>query len=240
MLHINTLFKNNSLVLWLPSISDNKADEKTYRFYGSPKFIITLVDVLKNLDKSYTYMLRFSLFLHTKDPNIALTFLLSSECDWDLSGPKDEVLRVMLGMRLLYWMYDYRGYRVFHYNKLDLALVKDLDKFAHHILEILGKQVIYINENISEEGFIEFKKPVLLKITRSDKSGYLGLSKKESVSNSCVDISSNRRLNWKKIFGPSYEQRSFYSTVRGYEKFNESIENNNTPLKVALPFLLNR
>jgi len=177
MLHINTLFEKNSLDLWLPSISQNKVDE-TQRFMFNPKFIITLVNVLNNLDKSYTYKLCFLLFLHTNDKDKEVTFLLPPESGIDPSTPMDEMLRVATGIDILYKMCDYRGYHVFHSNELDLELVKDFEKYVHHVLETLGRQVRNTNENLYEDGFIEFKKSVLLKITRFDNSRDLGLSKK--------------------------------------------------------------
>jgi len=208
------------------------------------KFIITLVNVLNNLDKSFTYKLSFLLFLHTNDKDKELTFLLSSEGDIDPSTSMDEILRVMEYTVLLRELFAYRGYFVFHSNELDLNLVKDIEKYVYYVQDTLSIKVINIHENISEEGFVEFKKPVLLKITRFDNSIDLGLSKKESVSNSCVDLSSNRRFNSihnsnisinkfditnrKKIF---VEQRSFYSMK---ENFTESTGINITPIEINI------
>jgi hypothetical protein len=144
----------------------------------NPKFIITLVNVLNNLDKSYKYKLCFLLFLHTNDKDKEVTFLLPPESGIDPSTPMDEMLRVAIGIDILYKMCDYRGYHVFHSNELDLELVKDFEKYVHHVLETLGRQVRNTNENLYEDGFIEFKKSVLLKITRFDNSRDLGLSKK--------------------------------------------------------------
>jgi hypothetical protein len=64
-------------------------------------------------------------------------------------------------------MYEYRGYHMFHSDLINFNQFKELGSYPLKIQNILGNHVINVNENLTEDGFVEFRRLVLLKIKRT-------------------------------------------------------------------------
>lgn len=172
--NINSLFEDNQFSLFLnPIASIHREETGSDKFTPNKDFIVSFVDVLKVLDKSYSYDFKFSLFLHTNDRGKELVyFMVESPYDSYLFSehgvPTEEKLMRMMGHTFLYKFFEFRGYFTYiNYSNIDLNSIKDFIRYASDILIVLGGVVVDVNEISHEDGFIEFHKPVLLKITRS-------------------------------------------------------------------------
>lgn len=154
--NINSLFEDNKVVLWLPSLSishDNDWSETK----PNPDFLKLLVHNLDGLDKSYLYKLEFSLFLHTDDREKEVVYLLAPDSGINPSKMcSNDMMNYLLAMKILYANYKYRGYHVFHSDTLDFDSIKSLNEYCHLIYKILVLQVTTVNETLDEDGFIEF------------------------------------------------------------------------------------
>lgn len=167
---INTWFIDNQLTIELPPISSNQVDV-IQRFKPNLEFIISLVNILKGLDKSYLYELNFSLLLDTMNkPSKELTFSTMGR-GLDTSKMSQYDIKIMVDINLLYTVYKYRGYYVFHTNHLDFELIKDLTKYANDVYKVLASEVIIINKSLDGDGLIEFRENTLLKISRFRRTG---------------------------------------------------------------------
>lgn len=161
--NINTLFDDNELQLCLPPLSINEVSEDG-RCKSNPEFIYQVVYTLKELDYSYSYKFEWSLFLHTNDKDKNLTFHLLPQSG-QAPDPQD-MLKLMLSMKILYDTYKYRGYYVYHSEIVNFNFVKDFSDYLQKTYSLLGSIVINTNENLDEDNFIEFKKPTILNIKR--------------------------------------------------------------------------
>jgi hypothetical protein len=164
----NLEFQNNVLLLFLPSIhTQNSNLQARDRAAAKELFTDMLKDIINklSLSKNYTYKLYFSLFLHTNDESKDLTYYLAPTY---FAEHSDNVLDMIKAKFLFGIMYKKQGYCEFHTDFLDFRSFNTSSiKYAEKILKILGTKVIHMNEHSREDGFVDFKKSVLLKITRS-------------------------------------------------------------------------
>lgn len=141
---ISSAFKDNMLDIFLPSLHNK--DE----FLKVLKGILDELSLEKNL-----YRLEYSLFLHTNDGSKELKFYLAPDSGIDPSKlSSNEMMNQMLGMKILYETFKYKGYHLFHSDLLDLELTKDFE-YINLVYNKLGMCVTQINEDLDKEGFIE-------------------------------------------------------------------------------------
>jgi hypothetical protein len=166
-------FINDELVLWLPSPAEGNTSRSHPCDTLIPNengFTYDLRKVLLDL-KSYNdwvYKLEFYLYLNTNDNTRKLEHHWSgeTEIDPDELSP-DEFLRKTLGIGMLRHMYEYRGYHMFYSDLIKFEGFTEFDSYPLKVQSILGNHVININENLTEDGFVEFNRLVLLKIKRT-------------------------------------------------------------------------
>lgn len=175
--YINDSFNNNNeLIIWLPpiyTISYFKADSLGV---CNPDFTKNTIDILNGLNKDdYLYKFDFSLFLHTNDKNCKVDYYLSPNSglpNFDTVDGEEMMMYMMLG-KALWHNFKYHGYHLYLSELLDLERIKQLDEYIDSIQESLLPTITSINED-GDTGFIEFKKSVLLKITRINKNNPSG------------------------------------------------------------------
>lgn len=129
---------------------------------NGPKFRDHLLFLLKSLDKSFRYEIEFSLYLRTNDENKKLLILPLSNSNLT---PENFIMTQILFENL----YKFKGYFGFITEKYFYNSEEDLIRFVSSIFTRLGEIVINNNENLSHDEFIEFKRPVIVKIIKLDK-----------------------------------------------------------------------
>jgi len=102
------------------------------------------------------------LFLNTNDKSKDLLHFLGSldESVFIVNN----VFKNILAMSILNKMYQYKGYYLYYSCSLDSHV--DIEKCLIDILINLGKEITATNEDLTSDEFVEFKKSVILKITK--------------------------------------------------------------------------
>lgn len=85
-----------------------------------------------------------------------------------------ELKQYIIALKLLDKQYKYKGFSVIHSTKFDNTTLHVIDEYINNIYTLLGKCVVYINEECLDiDEFIEFKKSSILKVTTINNSDNL-------------------------------------------------------------------
>lgn|SRR5437667_11217 len=143
----------------------------------------------------------------------------------------DKMTKRIFALSMLENLYKFKGFYIVHTDLYDPEL--DLDGYIKNLYNILGKYVIYINETLTIDEFIDFKKSTLLKITRINKDDS---TKSKSKSNT-QRIKSSVGLNSKRFYSTSLPQKLIVNSTYNNIVFvdNQSILLLSSLLNVDLP-----
>jgi len=142
------LSNGNSIVI-LPTIENG------------PEFRDQLLFLLNGLDKTSRYKLEFSMYLHTNDDNKNLSNLPIEDINSISNLPIENYLMTKV---LFEKFFKFKGYFAFFAEKYLYNSEQDLIKFVSSVYTRLGELVINTNEVLDQDGFIEFKRPVIIYI----------------------------------------------------------------------------
>lgn len=243
--NINDSFNNNNeLITWLPPISTVNYFDADSLYEGNLEFADNLTDILNSVNKEYyKYKFDFSLFLHTNDKNSKVDYYLAPDSglpNMDSIDQQEMMMNMMLG-KALWHNFKYHGYHNYLSELTDLEIIKQLDEYINCVEEHLLATANLINE-CGDAGFIEFRKSVLLKITRINKdkpSGgvYGDIKQYINKKNKYINRLTNRN-NVRKYTTASY------SSDHGLDKYNYrnniSKELLNTRMSISLLSILNQ
>lgn len=177
---IRVLFKDNKLLVWLPSIIFDGNRDNSVNKTSDNDFDYELKALLGklSLDNSFFYELKYSMFLHSNDKNKDLVYYLAPDSGFesaknDLSH--EEFYKWMVGAKLLYERFKYHGYYSFRTDRIDFIHFQDYISYISSVHTYLLNCIPSINKKRDEE-FIEFRKSTLLTITRipRDQDGTVG------------------------------------------------------------------
>lgn len=133
---------------------------------NGPEFRDQLIFLLNGLDKTCRYKLEFSMYLHTNDDNKKLSNLPVD----DISSISNISIENYLMTKVLFEkFFKFKGYFAFFAEKYLYNSEKDLIKFVSSVYIRLEELVINTNEILDQDGFIEFKRPVIIYIKIDNK-----------------------------------------------------------------------
>lgn len=169
-LNILNLFQHNKLAIVLPSIDTENTNSSLKGITLTEGFRETLANIINILstEKNFTYELTLSLFLHTNDNSKSLQQRILPDQDIyeDDENFESNLSNLMLAKIMFYSRYQNHGYSVLYQNTIDFRKIKiNPYSYALAATRALGSKIIHTNEGLADE-FIEFKKPVILNITR--------------------------------------------------------------------------
>lgn len=133
---------------------------------NGPEFRDQLLFLLNGLDKSSRYELIFHMYLHTNDDNKNV-FDLPVD---DISSISNISIENYLKSQILFnKFYKSKGFFGFINEKYLYNSEQDLIKFVSSVYKRLKEHVINTNEVLDKDGFIEFKRPVIIYVNSIDK-----------------------------------------------------------------------
>lgn len=144
-------------------------DNKTYYLFSDLnnklEFHKNLSYILKSLTKSDEYYeINYYLYLWTDDKNKILLNIKGENTYLDCKDNSQESINNILGLLVLEKNFEFKGYYNVITDIYNSKLYKDYNEYIFNIYSKLGEYVVSINENLSEDGFIEFKKSTVLTI----------------------------------------------------------------------------
>jgi hypothetical protein len=105
------------------------------------------------------YKLDFYLYVRTNDDSKEFISLIPNE-NYMFSNVNtngfDEHQKYTMGLMMLDKLYKYKGFSIIHSTNFDHTSIHDIDEYINNIYTILGKSVVYINEErLDLDEFIE-------------------------------------------------------------------------------------
>lgn len=160
----NLKFQNDLLTTHLPSINYQSSNFLPAFKIGKDLFTDMLINILTVLStsKHYSYILYYSLYLHTTDYEKNLTFHLAA------SSYTDKIAEMGIADTMRHSLLKLQGYHLYHTDMVDFRTFKDgYDKYALKTLKILQTHVKNVNDSPTDD-LIDYKRTVLLRIVRCD------------------------------------------------------------------------
>jgi hypothetical protein len=169
----NDEFIDNKLSVFLPPTHD---EQNLYRINGQypGTFVENFSIILSrlNLSKDFTYKLDFQLFLYTNDASKSVKYILSPPyMGENLDDNAEYMAKDMAILSFSNQYFKYKGYSTIHSVLIDFRSSSWEEEtfhiaYAHQTIVTLRSLIANTHEDVENNGFIEFKKWVILDITR--------------------------------------------------------------------------